>query len=139
MGDLGTPFMLLPKGGDPHDFQLKPSQAQALSDADLIFWDGPELMPAPGRCHCKPWSQMPNPCHCCTQAAAKSECLTATKALTRTLGWTQPMQMPGLAPSPPNCLRLDPENAATYAANAATAQGDIRHLDADLTAQLGAA
>ncbi|ALG91029.1 MULTISPECIES: zinc ABC transporter substrate-binding protein [Actibacterium] len=45
MGDLGTPVLLLDKGSDPHHFQLKPSQARALSDADLVFWVGPELTP----------------------------------------------------------------------------------------------
>ena len=42
MGDLGQPEQLLPAGGDPHDFQLKPSQAAALGQADLIIWAGPE-------------------------------------------------------------------------------------------------
>jgi len=45
MGDLGQPRMLLPPGADPHDFQLRPSQAQALAQADLVFWIGPEMMP----------------------------------------------------------------------------------------------
>ena len=43
MGDLGAPDLLLGKGGDTHDFQLRPSQAQALTEADLIIWVGPEL------------------------------------------------------------------------------------------------
>ena len=46
MGSLGTPQALLPRGGDPHDFQLRPSQADALAKADVVFWIGPELMPA---------------------------------------------------------------------------------------------
>jgi zinc transport system substrate-binding protein len=45
MGDLGTPDLLLGQGGDPHDFQLRPSQAQNLTEADLIIWVGPELTP----------------------------------------------------------------------------------------------
>jgi zinc transport system substrate-binding protein len=43
MGDLGTSDLLLGKGADTHDFQLRPSQAQALTEADLIIWVGPEL------------------------------------------------------------------------------------------------
>jgi len=45
MGDLGTPALLLEKGADPHDFQLRPSQAQAVADAGLVVWIGPEMSP----------------------------------------------------------------------------------------------
>nr|WP_201150414.1 zinc ABC transporter substrate-binding protein [Rhodovulum sulfidophilum] len=45
MGDLGSPEILLDQGGDPHHFQLKPSQARAISEAGLVFWVGPELTP----------------------------------------------------------------------------------------------
>ena len=45
MGDLGTPTLLLTKGADEHDFQLRPSQMQAISEADLTVWIGPELTP----------------------------------------------------------------------------------------------
>ena len=45
MGDMGAPTGLLDKGASPHSFQLRPSQAQAINDADLIFWIGPELTP----------------------------------------------------------------------------------------------
>lgn len=45
MGDLGTPDLLLGKGADEHDFQLKPSQIGAVTEADLVVWIGPELTP----------------------------------------------------------------------------------------------
>ena len=45
LGDLGQPVLLLDKGADPHDFQLRPSQARALQDADLLICVGPELTP----------------------------------------------------------------------------------------------
>lgn len=45
MGDLGAPEILLDKGADPHHFQLRPSQARALEQADLVFWVGPRLTP----------------------------------------------------------------------------------------------
>ncbi len=45
MGDLGTPGILLDRGADAHHFQLRPTQARALSQADLVFWVGPELTP----------------------------------------------------------------------------------------------
>jgi len=37
MGDLGTPDLLLPPGADPHDFALRPSDAAALGNADIVI------------------------------------------------------------------------------------------------------
>ena len=45
MGDLGSPVLLLEKGADEHDFQLRPSQMRAVADANLVVWIGPELTP----------------------------------------------------------------------------------------------
>lgn len=45
MGDLGDPDLLLDRGADPHHFQLRPSQARALAQADLVVWMGPALTP----------------------------------------------------------------------------------------------
>lgn len=45
LGDLGTAEVLVSGAGDPHGFQLRPSQARALSASDLVVWVGPELTP----------------------------------------------------------------------------------------------
>lgn len=45
MQGVGTPHLLLPSGADPHSYTMKPSDARALSKADLTLWIGPELMP----------------------------------------------------------------------------------------------
>ena len=45
MGDLGTPVLLLDRGASPHGFQLRPSQMEAVSGADLVLWVGPQLSP----------------------------------------------------------------------------------------------
>ncbi|MCB2119437.1 MAG: zinc ABC transporter substrate-binding protein [Rhodobacteraceae bacterium] len=45
MGELGSPGVLLDKGADAHDFQLRPSQRAALGEADIVFWIGPEMTP----------------------------------------------------------------------------------------------
>jgi zinc transport system substrate-binding protein len=45
MGDLGQPVLLLERGADEHDFQLRPSQAAEVADSDLVIWIGPELTP----------------------------------------------------------------------------------------------
>ena len=45
MGDLGQPDLLLPPGADPHSFALRPSDAQRLTQADMVFWIGEGLTP----------------------------------------------------------------------------------------------
>ncbi|MEE9388302.1 MAG: zinc ABC transporter substrate-binding protein [Paracoccaceae bacterium] len=45
MGDLGQPTLLLSGVDDPHHMQLRPSQARALAQADLVFWIGSDLTP----------------------------------------------------------------------------------------------
>jgi zinc transport system substrate-binding protein len=40
MGDLGTPALLVKGAASPHTYSLKPSDAQALQSADLVFWTG---------------------------------------------------------------------------------------------------
>ena len=135
MGDLGQPFMLLPKGGDPHDFQMKPSQAQALSDADLVFWDGPELMPALADAIAT------------LSTGAKSIPLLQTGGGkirqfegdegTDPHAWLDPANATAwLGTIATELTAKDPANAATYAANATTAQSALAALDAEISAQL---
>lgn len=45
MEGVGEPALLIPPGASPHDYALKPSQAGALSRAQLVFMVGPELTP----------------------------------------------------------------------------------------------
>ncbi|WP_210526993.1 zinc ABC transporter substrate-binding protein [Rubellimicrobium arenae] len=45
MGDLGGPALIVPQGTSPHDASLSPSEAQALTEADLIVWTGDALLP----------------------------------------------------------------------------------------------
>jgi len=45
MGDTGAPALLLPGDADAHSFQMRPSQARMLSQADLVVWVGPALTP----------------------------------------------------------------------------------------------
>lgn len=45
MGDLGVPDLLLDRGADAHGFALRPSQAAGLQRADLVVWIGPEMTP----------------------------------------------------------------------------------------------
>ena len=43
MGETGTPFLLLRGAASPHTYQMRPSEARAMSDADLVVWIGPAL------------------------------------------------------------------------------------------------
>lgn len=45
MDGVGVPELLLSSGADPHSFQMRPSQAAAVAEADLVIWIGPELTP----------------------------------------------------------------------------------------------
>jgi zinc transport system substrate-binding protein len=45
MGDLGQPDLLVDQGADAHSFQLRPSQAASLQEAGLIIWMGHEMTP----------------------------------------------------------------------------------------------
>ncbi len=43
MAGVGTPRLLTLPGASPHSYALRPSDARALADADIVFWIGPEL------------------------------------------------------------------------------------------------
>lgn len=152
MGDLGTPDLLLTKGASEHDFQLRPSQAAAIADADLVVWIGPELTP---------WlTRALDSLGAKTQLALLDAPETATRAFspdgahmqddhddhghddhdhdgTDPHAWLDPDNarhwLPLIAAE---LSRLDPDNAATYADNAKAADARIAALDTTLKAQL---
>ncbi len=43
MQGIGEPRLLVPGGASPHQYSLRPSDARAISEADVVFWIGPEL------------------------------------------------------------------------------------------------
>lgn len=43
MHGVGEPVLLVRGGASPHSYTMKPSDAKALSAADLVVWVGPEL------------------------------------------------------------------------------------------------
>lgn len=173
MGDLGQPELLLAKGADEHDFQLRPSQAGAVAEADLVVWIGPELTP---------WlasAQETRP-----EGAASLALLDAEGTIVRAYGddaeeghedhahedhaeeahddhaeegheghdheghdhggsdphaWLDPGNgKVWLGLIAVELGKLDPENAATYAANAEAAAARIDTLDAGIAARLAA-
>jgi zinc transport system substrate-binding protein len=173
MGDLGQPELLLAKGADEHDFQLRPSQAGAVADAGLVVWIGPELTPwLDGALEARP------------EGAAALALLDAEGTVRRAYGeakdaegheeelghedehaheeghadeakedghdhghgsedphaWLDPGNAKvwlGLIAT--ELGRLDPENAATYTANAAAATEGLAALDAEVATILAPA
>ncbi len=45
MTGVGTPVLLLNEPISPHDFAMRPSQAKAISDADVLFYIGQDMEP----------------------------------------------------------------------------------------------
>ena len=45
MADVGTPDLILPPGASPHEYNLRPSEASALQNADIVVWMGEDLAP----------------------------------------------------------------------------------------------
>jgi zinc transport system substrate-binding protein len=147
MGDLGTPVLLIDRGGDPHSFQLRPSQARALAEAELLFWVGPELTP---------WLK-----RALEGAGIAGEAVALIQAEGTRLrdydgahahtedghaealdphAWLDPANAAAwLATIAARLAAADPENAATYAANAEAARAGLAALDAELGARLAPA
>lgn len=149
MGELGDPVLLLAKGADEHDFALRPSQAAEVVGAGLVVWIGPELTP---------W--LANALGNRPADAATLGLLAAKGTVTRPYdaaaqeddgdhdhdhddahgnvdphAWLDPGNGDvwlGLIAA--ELARLDPGNAATYAANAATAASGLDALDTELRA-----
>lgn len=45
MEGVGTPDLIVQSGASPHEYSLRPSEAAALQEADLVFWLGEDLTP----------------------------------------------------------------------------------------------
>jgi zinc transport system substrate-binding protein len=158
MGDLGTPELLLERGASEHSFQMKPSQAAGLNNADLVVWIGPELTPWLGRA----LEGVP-------LEVTRLGLLDAPGTITQAYGegghdhqgeehageaghedhahegidphaWLKPANASiWLMVIAGELGRLDPENAAIYAANAVAAVDGVGALDAEVAAILAPA
>lgn len=45
MKGVGSPQLIIPAEASPHEYNLRPSEASALQDADAVFWIGHDLTP----------------------------------------------------------------------------------------------
>ncbi|MTH34591.1 zinc ABC transporter substrate-binding protein [Paracoccus limosus] len=151
MGDLGQPGVLMDQGGDPHHYQLRPSQAASLQDADLLVWIGPELTPwltrsadslgpdrslpllAQSGTHLRSYAGNGDEDHDHAEGDGHDHDHDGTDPH----AWLDPQNgvtwLNALAGA---LAQRDPENAATYQANAAKGVAQIEALDATLKAEL---
>lgn len=166
MGDLGPVDVLLEQGANAHSYQLKPSQARALERADLVLWVGAEMTPWLDRAitsvapdahalsllhaegtHLQNFAAAHD--HGADEHAtdAHDHAAEGADAQADEDGHVHEGVDPHAWLDPANAelwlgliadefSRLDPEHAATYAANAAAAKAKIEALDATLTAEL---
>ncbi|EYD77637.1 Zinc ABC transporter, periplasmic-binding protein ZnuA [Rubellimicrobium mesophilum DSM 19309] len=131
MGDLGTPGLIVAPGTSPHDASLTPSEAQALTEADVIVWTGDALLPWLG------------------ESIASLAPQAEVHSLLSTDGW-EPLPADGDDGIDPHAWldpevaaawlghiasalsQADPEDAETYRRNAAGAAERLATLGADL-------
>ncbi len=145
MGDLGAADLLLPRGASEHGFQLRPSQAAGLQDAGLVVWVGPELTPWLATALDGVPASVPR-LELLTVAgtalrpypdAGGQDGSQATKAATDPHAWLDPSNAEvWLAAIAAELSRIDPDNAASYAANAQAAIAATEALDAEVQATL---
>ncbi len=107
MGDLATPDVLLPPFADAHDYALKPSDARRVANAELFIWVGPMLTP---------WLEKP------LQALGSDTPPLVLSSHEDPHEWLDPDYAADWAVTIADRLaKDDPENAATYLANAEAA------------------
>lgn len=153
MEGVETPVLLLPPNASPHGYAMRPGEAQALSDAQLVFWVGETLTP---------WLA-----HAVESLANRAQIieLGAVEGLVR-LGYREGVAFdahdhhahahadehdseidPHFWLDPVNAIlwvkeiaarlsNADPQNAARYAANATVALAELSALKEELEAQL---
>ncbi|MFO1141723.1 MAG: zinc ABC transporter substrate-binding protein [Amaricoccus sp.] len=129
MQGVGEPGLILPPGASPHGYSLRPSEAQLLSDADIVVWIGPALTP---------WLADPIDV---LAPDAKRVTLTDAPGVVTLPVRTGAFEPDADAPHPPiggtapdGHLWLDPENAVAFAGaiGAALAAADPEHAAAYL-------
>ena len=161
MEGLGTPELLIEGGGSPHSYALRPSQARALDQAEVVFWVGGGLEAFLG----KPLGALSDDATVVALSDAAGVRLLATReggiregqgdegehGSTRMRSMARPTTMAQLDMhlwlDPRNAAAMvgaiaaalsaaDPGHAATYEANATKVQADLARLDAELATTL---
>lgn len=151
MAGLGAPVVLVPSGTDPHHFQLRPSQARDLAQAQAVIWIGPGLTPwlerligttapealsvaledAPGLIHRSPMFAHPADGGAGTAPEGHAHGVEDPHV------WLDPTNARAMtAEIAARLAALDPPNAATYAGNAAAVTAALDAAEARARALL---
>ncbi|MFZ5710458.1 MAG: zinc ABC transporter substrate-binding protein [Pseudomonadota bacterium] len=149
MEGVGEPVLLVSPGADAHSFQMRPSQAAALAEADLVVWLGPEMTPwlerilgteAPGsdlRLLDAPGATILGYGEGNGDAKAAGSGSSDAPGGRDPHAWLDPSNAALWIDAIAARLgRTDPDNAAVYARNAAAARVRIEALDLSLTDRL---
>jgi len=163
MDGIGTPELLLRATASAHNYALRPSDAQAIQKANLIFWIGPDyeafmakaIRALPKRANVVEISKAPGVTLLTTRAGGLWEAHDHGHGHNHSHGhghshahrhdaeerdmhlWLDPANAKAILAAMSQALgRADVANAPRYAANAASAATAIDALDADLAAQL---
>ncbi|MBY0512249.1 MAG: zinc ABC transporter substrate-binding protein [Rhodospirillaceae bacterium] len=147
MDGIAAPEVLIKGGGSLHAYTLRPSEAEALNHADIVFWVGPgfETFLA------KPLAALAAK----AQAVVLADAPGVTVLLARTGGvwataehahaggrmdghlWLSPANSKAMVTAIARVLSArDPANAARYDANAGVVIGKLNALDAELHKKL---
>ena len=152
MEGVGEPELLMDGMASPHTYQMRPSQAQTLAQADLVIWVGPGVESTfPEYVRMLPGGTSSFE----VLAAPGLHLLSAREAGIRGEGGAEPDDDdhdhggfdPHIWLDPANALALtglfvaelsaiDPENAPAYRANGAAQEARLRALDAELRSAL---
>ncbi len=137
MQEAGAPELLLGAAADPHNVQLRPSQARALAGADLLVWMGPGLTPwlddlrrslAPDAASLA-LLDLPDP----PLQPVGSQGHDHAGEAPDPHAWLDPLTAAFYLPAIAETLsRIDPDNAARYAGNARDTAARLTALEAEL-------
>lgn len=164
MQGVGEPALILPPGASPHTHAMRPSEAAALADAELVFWVGEtltpwfgravaslaqdavsvELLDAPGTVLLPVRDRIAGASDISGEDGEGQGGQNAGRVVDHGHGgvdphaWLDPRNALAWLASIAGALsRADPANAATYVANAAAARAELDMLAGELETTLG--
>lgn len=145
MEGVGAPTLLLPPNASPHSYALKPSDAKALNDAEIVFWVGEELETFMER----PLRALATQARIVGLAAAQGMALLPVRSamVSAEPGHDHGANDPHIWLSPTNAQRvvdaavaalseIDPANAARYRSNGDRSRARLQGLSVQLSRQL---
>ena len=152
MEGVGAPVRLLPPGASPHGYHMRPSEASALAEADILIWIGPELTPWLDRARRKLNAKAPSLALLgvpgTTWHEAREEAVFTAHAdgghdhghhhgPVDPHAWLDPVNGARWLGAIARALgSIDPANAGTYTANAAAGEAELWVLKEALNAEL---